>query len=105
MSFLRKAIKSLEEEQLAQRAAARTAAEKIQQERARMLREVTVIRNRLTDDQIRQTCREMIAQGLKPSFVELRAELGRRFKRVGWRKQVYTIWQEALTEVGLPDSS
>src|SRR5271170_6977446 len=53
---------------------------------------------RLTDFQIRSTCRALLKQGSAISGRRLRRELLDRFGAVGKTERVFQIWREAMAE-------
>jgi hypothetical protein len=53
---------------------------------------------RLTDQQIRSTCRALLKGGRVISGRQLRRELNERFNAVGKTERVFQIWREAMAE-------
>lgn len=96
---LREATAQIVSERQERERTRRVTTQAIHQERALLIKEITSQRTivRLTDDEVRATCRDLLAKGLRPTLEDLRAELAKRHSgRVGWRKQVESIWQEEL---------
>ena len=57
---------------------------------------------RLSDFQIRTTCRELITRGLHPTGRQLRRELKDRFGAVGKTARVFEVWRQ---ETQTPETS
>jgi hypothetical protein len=56
------------------------------------------VNRRLTDFQIRSTCRALLKGGRVISGRQLRRELNERFNAVGKTERVFQIWREAMAE-------
>jgi GNAT superfamily N-acetyltransferase len=55
---------------------------------------VEAMNRRLSEFQIRTTCRELVARGMNPTGRQLRRELKDRFGAVGKTERVFELWRE-----------
>jgi hypothetical protein len=62
------------------------------------------VNQRLSEERIRRTCRELIARHGSVSGRRLREELRRRFGAVGKTERVFRVWRQEL-RAGAPDQA
>ena len=67
-------------------------------------RSVRAVNRRLTETQLRATCRELIGSQRTVSGRALCAALRARFGAVGKTTRVFAIWREELTQAAVPPS-
>ena len=67
-------------------------------------RSVRGVNRRLSETQIRATCRELLGSRRRVSGRALCAELRARFGAVGKTTRVFAIWREELTQAAVPPS-